>query len=344
MDAYINQNKNQNQTQNNEFYIQWHFTLSCNLRCIHCYQNNYGQKDTDLNLLKSIFLKIDEAMSKWKMKCFISLTGGEPFLRPDGLFYLAGLIEKSDNFKNIAILTNGTLIDDGIIDKIKKYTKISEIQISLDGHDEKTHDKIRGGGTFIKSVESIKKLKNAGIKTSVMFTLHKKNVESAANMPELARSLNVNALTIERMTTMSEVEKEEFFIGAAELKMIYSDIYNKAKKEFVNKDTKLITSRPLWNLVDENIGGYCPVGLSSICILHDGTLLPCRRLYLPLGNILTDGLFKVWYNSDILWQMRKRDNKDGCANCSHIDRCGGCKAISYYYSGDLNAKDPQCWI
>lgn len=298
-------------------------------------------------MLKSIFLKLDEALSKWKMKCFISLSGGEPFLRPEGLFYIMGLIEQSDNFKNVAILTNGTLINDRIILKMKEYGKISEIQVSLDGHNEKTHDKIRGGGTFLKTSEAVKKLKNAGIKTSVMFTLHNKNKNSAVNMPGLAASLNADTLTVERMTTMTEAEKEEFYIEASELKTIYSDVYRKAKEEFAGGGTKLSTSKPLWNLVDENSGGYCPVGLSSICILHDGTLLPCRRLYLPLGNILTDGLFKVWYNSDILWQMRKRADKDKneCSGCSRNERCGGCKAISYYINNrDLNSKDPQCWV
>ncbi len=338
MDGYNNKNRN------NEFYIQWHFIDSCNLRCSHCYQKDYNHKEIDFNMLKSIFLKIDEAMSKWGMGCFISLTGGEPFLKPEGLFYLMDLIEKSDNFKKFAILTNGTLIDYRIISKIKDYKKLSEIQVSLDGHDEKTHDNIRGAGTFLEAVESIRKLKNAGIKTSVMFTLHKKNIGSAVKMLALADSLKVDALTVERMTTMSEAEKEEFFIDAPELKKVYSDVYCKAKKELSGKDTKLVTSRPLWNLIDENIGGYCPVGFSSICVMHDGTLLPCRRLYLPLGNILTDGLFKVWYNSDILWEMRKRDDRNECSSCAHIERCGGCKAISYYHNKDLNTKDPQCWI
>ena len=163
-------------------------------------------------------------------------------------------------------------------------------------------------------------------------------------MPELAASLNADALTVERMTTMNDAERDEFFIEASGVKKIYSDVYGRAETEFKNKNTKLSTSRPLWNLIDENAGGYCPIGLSSLCILHDGTLLPCRRLYLPLGNILTDGLFKVWYNSDILWQLRKRKVKSECAGCSHEDRCGGCTAISYYYNKDLNSKDPQCWI
>jgi radical SAM protein with 4Fe4S-binding SPASM domain len=339
MDEYTDK-----QNTNKDFYVQWHFIDSCNLRCIHCYQNNYNHKTLDFNLLKAVFLKLDEAMAKWKMKCFVSLTGGEPFLQPEGLFYLMDLIEKSDNFKNSAILTNGTLIDTGLIKKIKNYEKLSEVQISLDGHDEKSHDGVRGKGTFLKTISSIKMLKDYGIKTSVMFTLHKKNIDSAYNMPKLTASLNVDALTVERMTTMSDIEKNEFFIEASDLKNVYSDVYGKAKTEFKNKNTKLAASRPLWNLVDKNAGGYCPIGLSSLCILHDGTLLPCRRLYLPLGNILTDGLFKVWYNSDILWKLRKRNPQNECGRCEHADRCGGCKAISYYYNKDLNSRDPQCWI
>ena len=327
-----------------DFYVQWHFIDSCNLRCIHCYQNDYNHKSLDLNILKDIFLKLDEAMAKWKMKCFVSLTGGEPFLKPEGLFYLMDMIESSDNFKNIAILTNGTLIDNTLIKKIKNYKKLAEVQVSLDGHDEESHDGVRGEGTFLKTINSIKMLKNFGIKTAVMFTLHKKNIGSASDMPELAASLNIDALTVERMTAMSDIERDEFFIEASDLKNVYSDVYARAKTEFKNKNIKLATSRPLWNLIDENAGGYCPVGLSSLCILHDGTLLPCRRLYLPLGNILTDGLFKVWYNSDILWKLRKRNGENECAGCSHADRCGGCKAISYYYNKDLNSKDPQCWI
>jgi radical SAM protein with 4Fe4S-binding SPASM domain len=328
----------------NDFYVQWHFIDSCNLRCVHCYQNDYERKSLDLNILGNIFRKLDEAMAKWKMKCFVSLTGGEPFLKPEGLFYLMDMIEGSDNFKNIAILTNGTLIDNGLIKKIKNYKKLAEVQVSLDGHDEESHDCIRGKGTFLKTVNSIKMLKDYGIKTAVMFTLHKKNIRSASNMPELAASLNVDALTVERMTTMNDAERDEFFVEASDIKKVYSDVYGRAETEFKDKNIKLSTSRPLWNLIDENAGGYCPIGLSSLCILHDGTLLPCRRLYLPLGNILTDGLFKVWYDSDILWKLRKRNGKSECAGCVHKDRCGGCSAISYYHNKDLNSKDPQCWI
>ena len=68
-------------------------------------------------------------MAKWNMKCYVSLTGGEPFLKPEVLFYLMDLIENSDNFQNIAVLTNGTLMTDKLIEKLKTYKKLSEFSI-----------------------------------------------------------------------------------------------------------------------------------------------------------------------------------------------------------------------
>lgn len=340
MDAY-----EQNTCNNLEFYVQWHFIDSCNLRCLHCYQDDYDHKEIDIKTLDSIFFQLDEAMAKWNMKCYVSFTGGEPFLRPEGLFHLMGLVENSPNFKNMAILTNGTLITPIIAKKIKRYKKLNEVQVSLDGHDKSSHELIRGAGTFSRAAESIRMLKNHGIKTTIMFTLHKKNAASAPHMPALAASLNADSVTVERMTPMTQEEKRDYFIEPGELKQIYTNVFNNAKDVLLNKNTKLSTSKPLWNLIDENCGGFCPIGLSSICILHDGTLLPCRRLNLPLGNILTDGFFKVWYNSDILWSLRKKGDKSDCSVCSRRDRCGGCKAVSYHCNnGELDSKDPQCWM
>ena len=75
MDIYNNKKPDK------EFYVQWHFIDSCNLRCKHCYQNGYSNKNIDFDILNAIFKKLDAAMAKWNMKCYVSLTGGEPFLK-----------------------------------------------------------------------------------------------------------------------------------------------------------------------------------------------------------------------------------------------------------------------
>ena len=85
-----------------EFYFQWHFMNSCNLRCVHCYQEGYSFKDLPIEQLMYIADQIVGALRKWNMLGRISLTGGEPFLSPHLLTlveYLEGKDEITDYLK-----------------------------------------------------------------------------------------------------------------------------------------------------------------------------------------------------------------------------------------------------
>ena len=54
-----------NRDASKEFYFQWHFLNSCNLRCKHCYQENYIFHDMKWNELKAIADEIIIALTKW---------------------------------------------------------------------------------------------------------------------------------------------------------------------------------------------------------------------------------------------------------------------------------------
>jgi len=102
---------------------------------------------------------------------------------------------------------------------------------------------------------------------------------------------------------------------------------------------------PLDTTGNKSIGGFCPVGYTALTILHDGTVLPCRRLNVPIGNLLNEKLFKIWYDSDVLWNIRNKNNLQGkCSGCVNIARCGGCRAIAYETTGNYMGEDLQCWI
>lgn len=330
--------------QKDAFYFQWHFLEQCNLRCSHCYQTSYSDEKLDISSILKIAGIIDSAMGKWQKKGRVSLTGGEPFTSVEYLLQLLNFFEESNNFYWVGILSNGTLLTQEIVEEIKKFRKLREVQISLDGATPQSHDAIRGGGAFDKAISGIKQLKEQNIPTAIMFTLHKENSEEAVRIIDLAVDLEVDALTIERITPVSEDDKKRFYIEPSELKQIYEMIYEK-KSEIEDKhDLKVRVSRPLWNLIDEKIGGFCPAGLSSLTIMHDGTLYPCRRLEIPLGNILHDGLYNIWYTSEVLWSLRNKNKLTGkCGGCENIHACGGCRAIAYTVNNDYMAEDPQCW-
>jgi radical SAM protein with 4Fe4S-binding SPASM domain len=326
-----------------EFYFQWHFVQRCNLRCSHCYQKEYEFGELEESKLLKIAAIMESTLEKWNRSGRVSLTGGEPFLRKDLLLKLLDFFETSNAFSRTGILSNGTLIDEEIAHRMKRFAKLKEIQVSLDGAGAESHDALRGKGSFVKAIEALKMLKQKDFTLSIMFTLHKQNRDEVMKIIDLADALPVDYLTIERMVPRAKEDMEPFYLEPAELKEIYEAIYRK-KLEIEKKGRlKIRVSRPLWGLIDKNIGGFCPAGFSSLAILHDGTVLPCRRLEIPVGNILEDGLYKIWYTSKVLWKLRNKESGGKCNNCELLGNCGGCRAIAYAVSDDFTAHDPQCW-
>ena len=330
-----------------EFYFQWHFMNNCNLRCAHCYQEGYSSVELPLENLLLIAKQISTALKKWNMLGRISLTGGEPFLSKN-LLPIIDYLEHDINIKQFDILTNGTCITPEQMGALKQSRKLHQIQISMDGPDALTHDSVRGAGTFQKVLHTIERLHENDIEISFMFTLMQKNKDHALAMIDFAEKYGIKALTIERVTPCGHSAIPDL-LSREELRQIYEAITKRANSAEMLTIRRL---RPLWintmslNLKeDAKIGGFCPVGLTSLTILHDGTVLPCRRLNIPLGNILQDGLFKIWYENEILWKIRDKSNLKGkCHNCKNVERCGGCRAVAYEVTGDYMGEDPQCWI
>ena len=331
-----------------EFYFQWHFLNRCNLRCAHCYQDGYCCEDLSLDKLLEIGNQITLALKAWNMLGRISLTGGEPFLSPH-LMPLINFLEAEPRIKQFDILTNGTCITDEHITALTRSKKLHQIQISLDGATATVHDSVRGVGTFDKVLGVVKNLKRNGFLVSFMFTLMRRNKAQAVDVIEFAERCGVDAVTVERVTPCGHSNISDI-LTATEIKNIYERITERAN---VARDSLTVRRlRPLWiNTASLNtkpnakIGGFCPVGLTALAILWDGTVLPCRRLEIPIGNILTDGIFKIWYDSDVLWRIRDKSNLKGkCHDCGNIERCGGCRAIAYETTGDYMGEDVQCWI
>lgn len=331
-----------------ELYFQWHFMNECNLRCAHCYQEGYQSQNLPLEKLLQIANQLSIALNKWNMLGRISLTGGEPFLSPH-LFELMNYFENDSNTKQFDILTNGTCIEANQVTKLTEYKKLRQIQISLDGATAETHDLVRGAGVFAKVTNTIKLLRANNLEVSIMFTLMKKNMHEALRIIDFADQNNVNAVTVERVTPCGNSNIGDT-LTKGEIKKIYETITERANT--INSQLTVRRLRPLWintehknSRKDYKIGGFCPVGFTSLAILWDGTVLPCRRLNIPIGNILSDGLFKIWYDSSVLWRIRDKKNLQGkCKDCRNIERCGGCRAIAYENTGDYMGEDIQCWI
>jgi radical SAM protein with 4Fe4S-binding SPASM domain len=341
----------------NQFGFQWHITNRCNLRCIHCYQEDYsGSNELDFNGLKRIADEIVATLAEWEKKGDIAITGGEPLLKQEA-FPLIDYLESFDEIASVDVLSNGTLINERIVEKLVKLSKLRCVQISLDGASAESNDEIRGKGAFEKALTGIRLLRKNGIQVNVMFTLNRKNVKDVGPIIDLAAQEDIAFLTIERFVPTgagSKISKE--MLSPKEIETTFNYISERAKQEIRMKGSTSITrSRPLWVLcgksystqeinVTDQIGGICSVGLDGLCILPDATVLPCRRLPIPIGNLNKDSLLKIWHTSRLLWEVADKSNLKGkCKSCEFISKCSGCRAMAYAFSGDYLAEDPQCF-
>jgi radical SAM protein with 4Fe4S-binding SPASM domain len=346
-----------NPDEHSKFYFQWHITDRCNLRCSHCYQENYSDAtELSLDQLKKIADGIFVTLSKWNKKGDISITGGEPFFREDTMEF-AEYLNDSPDVSNIDFLTNGTLIDKTFISAIKRLQKIKYVQISLDGATPSVHDRIRGKGNFEKALKAIRNLINNDIEVRVMYTLQRVNVSEVPAMFDMALRENISGLTFERMIPIDKSKNsDDVVLSTDAIKEIYQYISQRTDAEYDRGNrVRVLKYRPLWVLIDpcrindntnpqKELGSLCSIGLDGICILPNADVLACRRLPIPIGNLSVNKLEDIWSTSALLWEVADKSNLKGkCKNCEYIPKCSGCRAMAYAVTGDYLSEDPNCW-
>jgi len=219
---------NLNQTNKTCFGFQWHITDRCNLRCTHCYQEDYsGSNELDLDGLKRIADEIIKTLAKWGKKGDIAITGGEPLLKEEA-FPLINYLESSDEITSVDILSNGTLINESTMEQIRDLKKVRCVQISLDGASADTNDAIRGKGSFEKSMAGIRLLRKNKVSVNIMFTLQRRNLVDVPSIIDLAVAEGITSLTIERFVPIGSGAKiGDELLSPEEIKRVFGYIKHK---------------------------------------------------------------------------------------------------------------------
>ena len=328
-----------------EFYFQWHITERCNRRCRHCYQDGHPTRELPLDDLLTILDRMDQALHKWDRQGSLSLTGGEPFVRKAELFSLMDRADHLDSFAYYDILTNGSLVSDDVLEELKSHGKLRRVQVSLEGSSPARNDAIRGEGSFDETLRAIQAMKRHGIIVSVMTTISRLNSSDIPALLKLLQGEGVDTFALERLVPEGSGQGlQDQILSPDEIQRLYEDIYQMAIQ---SDGTRVLLYRPLFAQIapeDPTVGALCSAGNNALTVMPDGTAYPCRRLPIPIGNVLSDGLFSIWYNSDVLWKIRNPENLGGkCRGCDLLANCRGCRAMAYACSGNYMAEDPQCW-
>ena len=197
-------------------------------------------------------------------------------------------------------------------------------------------------------IHNIALAQNYNISTEISVVLSKNNIHDIDKIIKKCKENKINLLVLERSIISKYRNQETEPLGPEE----YKYIMNKIIKHNQNQEkpgialshcpNKILLHKD--NKYDNNIGG-CSAGIISCAIDINGNIIPCLPLYkIILGNIQENSLYEIWEKSGICIKLRDRNNLKGkCGACVYKSLCGGCRAESFYLTGDLFNEDKTCW-
>lgn len=313
-------------------------TAACNLRCRHCYHSKteYDAHKMSLNTLER-FLSI---CAPYYDCIKLIWHGGEPLLMGYDFFAeaysLFDYYMRKHNVKfNFGIQTNGTLLDENIIDLFVQHN--THISLSYDG----PYNHILRQETG-KVERVIKMLKSKKIDFSCLSTISAKSVEYIIHLYKYFKNLKVSAKFNPIFPDGAARSNTAFIMTASQWANNFIKLF---ETWFFDLDCNIQLSS-CSEILAKYLGGYNSGCINGTCMFRFlaidsyGNLYPCGRLVgnefkLTTINEISD--IRQTFLSDkyieILDQNKRRI--EHCKCCKWFNRChAGCNA-SASLNGDM---------
>ncbi len=310
---------------------QFELTFRCNHDCIFCYntkEDETGKKELTLADYKESFKKLRELDV-----LFLTLTGGEPLCRKD--FFEIAEAAKREGYA-LRIFTNGYLINREIAQKLEAL-KPFEVEMSIHGNNEKTHDKVTQiSGSFKKLMEAIDFLRELEVKVNLKSIVTKFNQDEILGIRDIAAK-NGCSITFDPVISPKDngdTEPLKYSADKEHIRKFWSEIY----PELRNSSLAPVVE-------DDCIWAVCGIGRSSIAIDPYGDIMPCIQWREKIANIKeVRSMKELWENNPVLKKVREiaiKVKEEVLDKLEFGNFCKYCPALADLCMGDPYTIYPQ---
>lgn len=316
--------------QNGLFY-NFHIDLTyrCNERCIHCYHpfDTYDfSKEMDTDKVKELVDKMYDIGV-----FYVVLSGGEALLRND-IFEIIEYI--SDKGMLIALFTNGMLLSEDVVLKIKKY-RIKLVSISLYSDIAEQHDRITTiNGSYVRTMKGIELLKKYGIPFELKCVVLTENIGRVDQIITYFTELsNGRACKID-FSLCGKLD------GSCEV-FQYMPQEEAIRKVYYSNPERFIGKRELLKRLPEQ--EPCHAGKYGLYCSAEGNIYPCVSFRLFLCTF--EELHNISKNKELRkWLAVKIQDFTECFKHSYCNYCTEqCAGENLIENGDyLNSKISHC--
>ncbi len=297
-----------------KFYL--YPTFNCPLRCPFCYAEGGERKTAELSADE--YLRITKEAIDIGYKAIV-IVGGEPLVYYEFDKYIDGLskIDKGD----ACFILRTSMAFNIPSDRLKRICLVfDEITVSLDG-DEKTHDDIRGHGTFKKTVKNIEKSLALGANISISAVMDREKGEGVPGnfLRQFCKEHDIKKLAIQSPVPMGRG---------------------------INTSSPYYQWRSDEQILDKiEFKWTCGIG-TNLYMEPDGKVYPCyawcNKKHL-LGDLSKESLQDILDKGEILSYLNTGvDTNEKCSKCEVRYLCGGMCRVWCHNKDDINSGDFDC--
>jgi MoaA/NifB/PqqE/SkfB family radical SAM enzyme len=255
--------------------IYLYITERCQLRCGHCYMGDRLERGLNLPLEKAVSIL---SYCRRLGGEYITFLGGEPTLHRDLPSMVDAAIELG--YTQVMINSNGLL--ERTIDRIAPQ-KLHYISFSLDGATASTHERVRGKGTYTKTVACIRRTVEAGYKVRILCTISQINIDEAEQVLEFADEVGAAMVNFHVFSEEGRgiANSEDWSLSPQE----WIDFYERLETVKTRYKTSIwypptyATRDKLQRYVSEGYKGCVGCTLDRLSIFPDGRCYVCSVMF-----------------------------------------------------------------
>ena len=325
----------------------WNVTYACNYRCGVCFADA-GTRDPDELTTeegKAVFRNAHAGGVR-----DIIISGGEPFMRADLLELLA---YAADLGITTRIASNGSLLSDEVLKRLRRETLTKSFQISLDTLDPDLYGAFHGcpPGALESALEALRHIQSHGFHTTVSVRLTAQTLPGIPQILDRACAEGWSTVTVHCPVLTRRTE------GAWPQEADVLSFLEPVFEHFLTLRTKWLVETYIpwapYHAAIQRLGKHirvahrgCRAGRDRLTVNPTGWISPCVTLDVPqayVGNVRHDDLAEVFAKAPICEMMRRPQEHGICGDCPKVSVCGGgCRAAAFAVTGRLDGQDPSC--
>ena len=246
------------------------------------------------------------------------MTGGEPLTDKKGLLYAVEKLTK-ENVK-ISLNSNLNLMDEETAKRLSELG-VESVLTSVLHYDSKVHDEItRNPGSLESCLRGIQIAREAGMRVSANMVVDKERLREVYKTGEKLIPYGITGFCATRVASHGKTET----LDAEETLFMLDELLR--FQEDYSIHVASLNPIPRCLSPDEKYDPFmlrgCSAGLIGADITQLGDMKACQHQDETYGNILEEGLRKVWQRVPIL----KEEVPEYCSGCGECG--GGCREIA----------------